>query len=590
MYQSIKRLFVLAGEHKKKMIVSVVMAFGSVAAGFIPYFFISRFVAEIVAGTMQKSILYGAAAGTGAFLCLKTLLMFGSTMLSHKAAYRILRNIRLSLAEKLTRLPLGYILERNSGIIKKVMENDVEELERFLAHNIPETISSIGVPAAVLVYLFMLNPGLAFSMCICIPLAFCFYALMNRGSGEKMQQYYTAVDHMNAVVVEYVNGMKEMKTFNQSEHSFGRFKDAIEQYRHYVLDWYKACWPFMAGYYVMIQAGMVTVLPVGLYLYHRDAVEFPVLVLFLLISLGFATPFMKLAEFADGITLVVNAERNIHAILSEEELPDKRDQGKEPEHCDVCFNHVSFSYNGRKMALRDISFAVSEGSSLAIVGESGSGKSTIAKLLCRFWDTAAGSICIGGVDIRKMSIKELMDKISFVFQDTFLFQMSLRENIRMGRPEASDDEVKKAAKMARCHEFIIRTEHGYDTLAGDAGNNLSGGEKQRICIARAILKNAPILVLDEATASIDPDCEEQIQEAIGELTKGKTLIVIAHRLRTIMGLDQIIVLQDGMICGSGTHQELMNRSPVYQKMFRIYTKTENWTMENEGGIKDADDY
>lgn len=577
MVESMKRLFRLAGGYKRKMILSVLLAIGSVAAGIIPYFFISWFITQIVDGGIIDTRLYVAVVAIGVLLILKSIMFLLSTRLSHQTAYRILRHVRLKLSEKLTRLPLGYVLDRDSGVIKKIMENDAEELERFLAHNIPETISSAVIPIAVIIYLAFLDWRMVLVMLAFLPFAILFYMLMMRGNKEKMNKYYNAVDNMNATVVEYVNGMKEIKAFNQSEHSFSRFKNAIQEYRRYVLDWWKASWPLMSAYTVLIQASLVTVLPIGLLMLMKETLELPVFILFLLVTMGFASPLMKLAEFADGIRMVVNAEQNIHNVLSEKEVAEKSDDAK-PKNHNLSFENVSFSYDGKTDVLQNISFTAPAGRSMAIIGESGSGKSTIAKMICRFWDIESGHIRIGGVDIRNMAPDMLMSMVSFVFQDTFLFNMSIADNIRIGRPNATDDEVVEAAQRARCHDFIIKTEHGYSSSVGDAGNRLSGGERQRICIARAILKNAPILVLDEATASIDPDCEEQVQEAIGALAQGKTLIVIAHRIRTIMGFDNILVIQGGRICAQGTHSELLKNSDEYGRIFRAYTQTEDWVM------------
>lgn len=577
MITSMKRLFQMAGEHKRRMALSVMCAIVSVAAGMIPYFLVQQFIITMLEPEPVIGTLVGIAALVALFLMVKTTLFLVSTNLSHKAAYRILRSVRIQLAEKLTRLPLGYVLERDSGIIKKTMENDVEELERFLAHNIPETVSSAVVPAAVLIYLASVDIRLTFAMLVFVPFAIFFYWLMMRGSGEKMNRYYSAVDNMNAVVVEYVNGMKEIKAFNQSESSFSRFRSEIENYRKYVLAWYKSAWPIMTAYSVLIASTIVSVLPAGLYLVMKDNLPVPVLLLFLLISMGFAAPLLKLAEFADGIILVVNAEQNIRSVLSEQEMPTTSGAAV-PKDNTIAFNDISFAYDGENHVLSGVSFDAAEGQSTAIIGPSGSGKSTIAKLICRFWDAGGGQITVGGVDVQALSPEALMDRISFVFQDTFLFNISIADNIRIGNPNAGEEDVIRAAKLARCHEFIMNTPKGYDTLAGDAGSRLSGGERQRICIARAMLKNAPILVLDEATASIDPDSEEQIQEAIGALAKNKTLIVIAHRIRTIMGFEQIIVMDGGRIAAKGTHEQLLNTSQLYKTIYDAYSFTESWTL------------
>lgn len=333
----------------------------------------------------------------------------------------------------------------------------------------------------------------------------------------------------------------------------------------------------MTAYYVLIASTIVSVLPVGLYLVMNESLPVSVLLLFLLVSIGFAAPLIKLTEFADNIIVVVTAEQNIYAILSEPEMPTAS-QSVTTKDNTVVFNDVSFAYNGGNRVLSNVSFDVAEAQATAIIGPSGSGKSTIAKLICRFWDVDGGQIMVGGVDVRVLSPEELMDKISFVFQDTFLFNISIADNIRIGNPDASEEEVIRAAKLTRCHEFIMNTPKGYDTLAGDAGNRLSGGERQRICIARAMLKNAPILVLDEATASIDPDSEEQIQEAIGALSENKTLIVIAHRIRTVMGFEQIIVMDGGHIAAKGTHEQLLDTSPLYRTIYNAYSFAENWTL------------
>ena len=576
---SLKRLFIMAGQGKNSMIGSIFCAIASVAAGIVPYFIIQQFILELLSSDVNLKTSVVFAVFTAIFLILKTVLFIISTNLSHKAAYNILYNIRIKLALKLTRLPPGYVLERDSGIIKRVMENDVEELERFLAHNIPETISSMIVPIVVLIYLFTLDFRMAFAMLIFIPFAVLFYLLMMKGSKEKMECYYKAADKMNAVIVEYVNGMKEIKAFNQSSSSFSRFQEAIENYRKYVLEWYKSAWPLMSAYFIFTGSTLVSVLPFGLYFMMKGSLTVSAFLLFSLVSMGFASPLLKLTEFADSIILVINAEQNINSILSEQEMYTAKDM-LIPKDNTVSFQNVSFSYDGEdgSRALSEVSFKIAEGQMSAILGASGSGKSTIAKLICRFWDADRGSVMVGGVDVRDINPQLLMEKISFVFQDTFLFNLSIADNIRIGKPDADRQEIVDVAKLARCHDFIMKLSNGYDTMAGDAGNRLSGGERQRICIARAILKNAPILILDEATAGIDPDSEEQIQEAIGELAKNKTLIVIAHRIRTIIGFEQILVMDRGKLMDVGTHEDLLKTSCLYKKIYAAYSLTESWTM------------
>ncbi|MCQ5091567.1 ABC transporter ATP-binding protein [Slackia exigua] len=575
MLRSLGRLLKLAGAYKSKMMLSVLCAIVSVAAGMAPYFLVQSFMVEMLSPSARLTRLIGFAAGVGVMLVVKTGLFSISTALSHKAAYRILYQVRVDLASKLTRLPLGYVLERDSGIIKKVMGNDVEELERFLAHNVPEAVSSAVVPVFVLGYLFSIDWRMALTMIAAFPVAVLFYVLMMRGSKEKMSRYYEAVNRMHAVTVEYLNGMREIRAFGPGAKPISRFNEAIEGYRRYVLDWHRACWPLMSGYYAFAQASTATILPPGLFFCAQGTLDAFELVLFLLVSLGFAAPLLKLTEFVDGISMVVAAEQNIHGILEEPELAEAAHPRK-PEGSAVVFEDVSFSYGGASQALKGVSFSVPASSSTAIVGPSGSGKSTIAKLLCRFWDADRGSITIGGADVREIETSVLMDQVSFVFQDTFLFDLSIRDNIRVGKQDATDGEVRRAARLARCHEFIMSLPDGYDSVVGDGGTRLSGGERQRICIARAMLKDAPILVLDEATASIDPDSEEHIQEAIGALAQGRTLIVIAHRIRTVMGFDNILLVKDGEVVGEGTHERLLRCSNDYRKLFEAYSDTEGW--------------
>ena len=586
MGSSIKRMFELAGRYKSRMIAAVVLAILSVAAGMIPYFIIQRIIMEFVSGVPDSVYLRNLAVFAGAAYLLKVTLFGKATSLSHGAAYRILYNIRLKVADKLARLPMGYYSEKASGKIKKVMLEDVEQLERFLAHYIPETTSNLVIPIVLTVYLFMLDWRMALFMLLTIPLTVLAFMLMMRGYKEKTEKYHRSAEEMNETIVEYINGISVIKAFNQTSESYKKYSGSIRTYQKFVLDWFKSCWPYMSAYFVIMPANLVAVLPAGAYFYLNGSLDLSVFILFIVISMGFSSPIIKLTEFMDGISLVTASESRINDILQEKELLNAQKEGTVPPDYSISFSDVRFSY-GDTETIKGISFFAEKGTSTALVGPSGSGKSTLAKLLARFWDLDSGRIDIGGVNIRDIPIEQLMEKVGFVFQDVFLFDVSIKENIRMGRRDATDEEVIEAAKLAQCHDFIMKTDNGYDTFIGDFGNRLSGGEKQRISIARAILRNAPVIVLDEATSSIDPENEDKIQEAINNLTCGKTLIVIAHRLSTIINCDQILVVDDGEVEAKGRHEELLEKCPLYRSMWEAHVETMGWTFEAKGAELNA---
>lgn len=385
--------------------------------------------------------------------------------------------------------------------------------------------------------------------------------------------------HMNSTIVEYVGGMEVIKAFNQTASSMGRFQSAVIKVRDITTKWYKHCWPFMSISQAILPSSIAFVLPVGMALISGGAVSLAELIVCILLSMAIVGSLQNFTEFWESFAVISEVQPRIQALLDMEELPEPA-QPKHTDSADVQMKDVHFGY-GDSEIIHGVSFSAKAGTVTAFVGPSGSGKSTLAKLIARFWDVNAGAVFVGGVDIREMSLTDLTEKISYVSQDNFLFNMSLRDNIRIGKPDATDKEVEWAAAQAGCDEFIARFPQGYDTNAGDAGARLSGGERQRLAIARAILKNAPIVILDEATAFTDPENEDKLQRSIDKLTKGKTLIVIAHRLSTIMYADQILVLEDGQISAQGTHEQLLSRSETYLDMWKAHISTMDWSMNQE---------
>ncbi len=567
-----------AGQKKNAMIGSVVLAVLSVMFGLVPYFAVSRLLIGILdsSNVSHQSILLWAGIAVTGFI-LKIVLYGRATLLSHKAAFEILKNIRSAIAEKLARTSVGYLQSKPSGEFKQFIVDEVEKLEYPLAHAIPEFTSNLLGPVIIAAYLFTIDWRIALLALSSIPLGFLIYMLMMVGRGSMYENFVEANARMNATVVEYINGIEVIKTFNQTASSMKRYEDAVTNFHDLTVKWYKHCWPYLSGYAVVMPAGIAAVLPMGVVLFAKGSLGLGDLLTSIILTLGLVGPVMKLVEFSDNLVTIMDTETKVYAMLSIEEPP----QPEEPvklEGYDVDFLDVRFSY-GEEQVLRGVSFTACAGTMTAIVGPSGSGKSTIARLLARFWDVEDGEIKLGGVNIKDMPVSQLMDCISYVSQENFLLDMSIRENIRIGKPAATDLEIKEAAEKAGCSEFIGRFPEGYDTRVGDAGDRLSGGERQRIAIARAILKNAPIVLLDEATAFTDPENEDKIQTSIGNLVKDKTLIIIAHRLSTIMYADNILVVKDGKIDAKGTHEELLQSSELYQNMWQAHIEAMEWSMK-----------
>lgn len=572
-------IFRFASAKKKQLSFSVILSVLSSVFGIVPYIAVAALLQSALEGnlTMELVVLLPVTALAGFFL--KHWLYAKSTLCSHKAAYEIIKNIRTAIMGKMSKVSMGTVQSKSSGEFKQLVMDDADRLEIPIAHAIPEMIASTLAPILVILYLLFIDWRMALAALATGVIGNVIYYCMLIGRGDMMTEYMAANANMNGTIVEYVNGMEVIKAFNQTASSIDRFKTSVLKVRDVTTKWYRHCWPFMSISQAVLPSSIAFVLPVGMALFSGGAVSLSELILCILLSMAIVGSLQTFLDFWESTAVVAEVQPRIQALLDMEELPEPA-QPKHGDGADVELKDVHFGY-GDSEVIHGISFTAKEGTVTALVGPSGSGKSTLAKLIARFWDVDAGAILVGGADIREIALPELMEQISFVSQDNFLFNMSLRDNIRIGKPDATDKEVEWAASQAGCDEFIARFPQGYDTNAGDAGARLSGGERQRIAIARAILKNAPIVILDEATAFTDPENEDKLQQSIDRLTQGKTLIVIAHRLSTIMYADQILVLEDGQITARGTHEQLLAGSETYLDMWKAHISAMDWSMNQE---------
>lgn len=567
--------------HRAGFITSTVLAVLSVASGMVPYFAVARMVNLLISG--EKNFLiylaWGAVALT-AYL-LKSILHGISTRCSHEATFHVLSELRRAVADKLTRVSMGYLTDTPSGRLKTTMVERVEQMEVPLAHIIPEMTSNLLVPIAIVVYLFLLDWRMALVSLITIPIGMLCYMAQMKEYPKKYGAVVQASKHMSATTVEYIGGIEVIKAFNQSAASYGKFTQAVRQSSDLMLDWMKSTQGYSALMMTIWPAVLIGVLPIGCVFYRRGSLTAPDFITIAILSLGIVGPLVAAIFLTDDFSKIATITGEIGAVLSEPDL-ERPVQRKELHGLDIGLRDVAFAYKD-KQVLNGVTLNIRQGTTTALVGPSGSGKSTIAKLIASYWDAGGGSITIGGVDVKKLPPEQVMDLIGYVSQDNFLFNVSVRENIRMGQPEATDDEVEAVAKASGCHEFIMGLDHGYETVVGGAGGHLSGGERQRVAIARAMMKNAPIVILDEATSYTDPENEAVLQDTIGRLTRGKTLIVIAHRLSTITGADQIAVVEQGKILDAGTHDELLQRCPLYAQMWTAHTQAKDADMREGGG-------
>ena len=590
--KGVARLFEIAGERKGLLILAGILSAGSACCMLVPYLSVYQVANELLqnAGNISQAdsghmIRWGWIAFAG--LTGGLLLLYASLMASHVAAFRILYGLRIKLAEHIGRLPLGYLNGTSTGAIKKTMEQNIEQIETFIAHTIPDLVNVLATVVIMFTLFFTLNGWIAAVCLLAIALGIGLQCTMMFGKAgqEFMQTYFDTQEKMSASAVQYVRGMPVVKIFGQSIRSFRQFNKEIEAYKTYALKVCDTYQPRMVVFMVLLNSIVTFILPVGLLILSAQPQNIAfaaVYLFFIILAPGVATPIYKLTFLGSSTKEIDEGVTRLDRIFSEKTMPESLNPQK-PYGYDITFTDVSFAYENkteatRTDALHHINFTARAGEITALVGPSGSGKSTIANLIPRFWDVEQGEIKIGGTNVKNIATEQLMDLVSFVFQDSFLFFDTIYENIRVGNPHATREQVIAAAQAAQCDEFIQHLPKQYDTIIGEEGVYLSGGEEQRISVARAILKNSPILVLDEATAFADPENEYKMQLAIQKLIRDKTVIIIAHRLSSILSANRIVVLKEGCVVQQGTHEELCRQEGVYKKMWDAYTDASQWTL------------
>ena len=569
-----------AGQKRSAYVWSVVLATGSVIFKVIPYFMIADVVKMFLDGNREFKAYLVKAVWIALSFILAELLHSLSTALSHKATFTVLANIRKTCCEKLARVPLGYVKDTSSGTFKNILVERIDSIETTLAHIVPEFTSNLLAPVIILIYFFLTDWRLALWSLVPVVVGFLSYFGMMLDYKPSFERTVQTTKDLNDAAVEYIDGIEVIKAFGKTESSYAKFTRAAMAYADSFISWMKRCSIFHALMMVVTPYTLLTVLPFGAHYVENGTLTIPDFIMCIILSLGIVGPLITVGSYTDDLGKIGVIVGEVVEILEQPELKRPAKSTTVPKDNSVTLNDVKFGYHDKEI-LHGVTMELKAGTVNAIVGPSGSGKSTIAKLIASLWDVNSGSIKIGGVDIKQLSLTDFNQKIAYVAQDNYLFNESVRENIRQGNPDATDEQVIEVTKKSGCYEFIMQLENGFDTIVGGAGGHLSGGERQRISIARAMLKDAPIVILDEATAYTDPENEAILQNSIAKLVAGKTLIVIAHRLSTVKDSDQIFVINDGNVAAHGTHEELLASCPLYKEMWNEHISAKDTAKEGE---------
>ena len=570
-----KRVSPYIGEYKKYTVWAAILMSLGIVANVIPYFFLYQIISPLTRGEhVDASFILQRVVAVAVCEIIYSYAYVQGLTFSHISAYNTLKNLRVSLQRKLEKQPLGNIAELGTGRIKKVFTDDIDQVELLLAHAIPEGIANIAIPVIVIILMFLFDWRLGLLSLVPLIVGMFAMGMMMKSGLEKMNAYYESAANMNNTIIEYVNGMEVVKVFNKDGDSYKRFGDVVRSYRDFTIDWYKVCWPWMAIYSSVLPCLVLLMLPFGSMMVLGGTIALDRMVLVFCMSFAVGPSVLKALNFAGKFPQLDYKIAELEKMMEHPPLKEGTSSFKGADF-NVEFEDIHFGYEDTEV-LHGVSLSFRQGTTTALVGESGSGKSTLAKLLVHYYDLDSGRIKIGGQDITDMSLEALNDLVAFVSQEQFLFNTTLYENILIGKPDATEEEVLEAAKRAQCNEFLERFPDGIKTQAGDGGKQLSGGERQRISLARAILKNAPVIVLDEATAFMDPENEEKMNAALDEIVKDKTVLVIAHRLSTIKSADKICVMKEGKCIAADTHDNLVKDCPEYKKLWDASVSASTW--------------
>ena len=581
---TISWLIEFAGEKKLHYILSVIFAVLGVLASLIPYIIMGTMISQLMKGNTDWSYYLNLMVIIIIAWVCRVLLHAVSTTFSHVATFQVLGSMRKRVCEKLVRMPLGAIKDMQSGSLKNILVERIDSIETILAHIVPEFTANLMAPICLFIYMLRIDWRMALLSLVTIPLGMIAFMGMMSGNEENQKNAITKTKILNDTAVEYINGIEVIKAFGKSKSSYEKFVIAAKEGAACYINWMKRCNIYMSLSMAILPSTLVTVLPFGAMFVKNGSLMASDFIMLILLSMGLITPSITISTYMDDLNKMNLIVSEVTNILEAKELDRPEKTVKRPESFDITLQDVRFAYK-EKEVLHGINMEIPEAKVTAFVGPSGSGKSTVAKLIAGLWDIAEGQIKIGGVDIKNIATEDYNRMIAYVSQDNYLFNETVMDNIRMGNLNATDEQVIEVAKASGCHEFIEGLENGYHTIVGDGGGHLSGGERQRISIARAMLKNAPIIILDEATAFADPENEAIIQDSVAKLVQGKTLIVIAHRLSTIMDSDRIYVIKNGKVDSMGTHEQLLAQNGLYASMWNAHIAVKD--EKEEGGSENV---